>query len=151
MLMFIVISMIVRKKPLYKVEGVVNLIEQTEISRKNNSTFDLKQNYHLENVIDIRINNESYLVETNFKSKWRDILDNIHVGETVLIHYIITEEGNSICQLKKNTSVILNYKELLKTGFYIKLGLIIFSVLILLYVLLLFFMRRNYLEKINNR
>lgn len=145
-LMFILISIIIRKKPLHQVEGIVDLIEKTEVSRKNNSTFDLQQNYHLEEVIDIEINERSYFIEVNFRSKWNYALNNVHVGDSIVIYYIITEEGSRVCQLEKKSKIILDYKELLKIEFYIKLGIMILSILIFAYVLLLFSMRKKHLK-----
>lgn len=146
-IMFILISITVRKKTLYQVEGNVDLIKSTRVSRKSNNTFDLKQQYHLEDVIDIRIAGISYYVESNFRSRWDEVLDKISVRDHILIQYINTQEGNSICQLEKNSTILLNYKELLKTKFYIQIGLLIVSILLLSYIFTLFFLRKSYLQK----
>lgn len=143
-LLFILISIFVRKKPLYKVEGIVDTIEKNELLRKNSSTFDVKQQYHLEEVIKIQINGVAYFVETNFQSKWNDVLYNINVGDLVLINYKITDEGNSICQLEKKSFIVLDYKDLLKIEFYIKFGLVVLSFTTFSYILLLFFLRKKY-------
>lgn len=150
-IIFILVSITVRKKSLHQIAGVVQSIERTQVQRKNNTTFEIEQQYHLEDVISIRINNRPYYVESNFASKWEKVLDNVQVGNNVLINFIRTEEGNSICQLEKNSLIILNYNELSRTEYYVKFGLLVTSVLVLSYIIFLVRKRRKYLQSNNGK
>jgi hypothetical protein len=135
--------------PTNKVEGEVQSIEKSQVSRKNNTTFDIKQRYHSEEVIDIHIDGISYSIETNFKSRWNEVLDKVNVGDRILIMYVSTDEGNRIRQLETESTIILNPKELKQSFLKFKIILTCLSIVLFSYILVLFFKRKSYVKKVN--
>lgn len=143
----IIIATIINS-PQNEVEGEVQIIEKGQISRKNNTSFEIEQQYHYDDVIYIVLDAIPYTVETNFRHRWDEVLEKVKVGDKVSIIYA-TSEGNRIRQLEKGTLTILDSNELKQSFVKFRLVLIILSITLLSYILILFFKRRSYAKKTN--
>lgn len=143
----IIIATIINS-PQHEVEGEVQIIEKGQVLRKNNTTFEIEQQYHYDDVIYIIVDAIPYTVETNFRHRWNEVLEKVKVGDKVSIIYAISE-GNRIRQLEKGTLTILDANELKQSFGKFRLVLIILSITLFAYILILFFKRRSYVKRIN--
>lgn len=135
------------KKELYSINGDVQSINKTQISVRSHNRYDLVPQYHFKNVIEIQINYTSYYVTSNFKERWHDVLKNVHIGDSIVIDYIFTKEGNNICQLEKNSSILLDYNELESLSFIFQAIILCVSILLFTYAIFLVVNRRKYKKK----
>ncbi len=133
------------KKVEYKITGEVLSVEKGKVQRKNSRG----GNFYLEDVVLVEVKETTYVVISNFRERWDDVLRKVHPGDTVSITCYAVEEVNRefwVRHLEKKSEIILNSADLDKTQFRFKIVFFLMAITSLAYSLLLYFGRKNYLS-----